>query len=474
MPTIRAERNQMFLLPPAIEDWVPKDHIARFVVQFIEELPLEQMGFAVEEEMGRPSYSVDVLLGAWIFGILDGKKSSRKIEKMTYDSMAMIWITGNNRPDHNTFWRFFKKNKMQISGLMKETVRLAIHNNMVGFELQAVDGTKIQSDVNKEKTKTIKDMNKKIHELDREIDRIMKEIEENDRQDDEDGKGGYGMPKELQDKENLKKTIKAHIERMKNEGKTSENPADKDSRFMMTRGKGLQQAYNAQAVVDSKKQIIIAEDVTNEASDAHLLNGMIEKAEINTGKEQTVTLADGGYYSPEELAQAQLKSRNIAVNLPQDDGDKPYGKANFKYDNKTDEYVCPKNGRLEYVSERTKESGKQTRIYRCRDHISCPSRFECSKMKSGRIIEATKFEETVLAYRETAKTQNWKELLRKRKTIVEPVFGRVKNILGFTRFSFRGLENVKIQWSFVCAVHNIKTMYALWREGKVKLRTNPG
>jgi len=474
MPTIRADRNQMFLLPPAIEDWVPKDHISRFVVQFIEELPLEQMGFAVEEEMGRPGYSVDILLGAWMFGILDGKKSSRKIEKMAYDSMAMIWVTGNNHPDHNTLWRFFKENKFQISGLMKETVRLAMHNNMVGFEFQAVDGTKIQSDVNKEKTKTIKDMNKRIKELDREIEKIMEEIEENDKQDDEDGKGGYGMPKELQDKDNLRKTIKAHIERMKNEGKTSENPADKDSRFMMTRGKGLQQAYNAQAVVDSKNQIIVAEDVTNNPADAHMLNEMIERSENNTDNKAAVTLADGGYYSPEELAEAQIQNRNIAVHLPQEDSSSPYGKANFKYDKEADEYICPKNGKLAFMSDRIQKSGKETRIYRCKEHKNCLYKFECSKMKKGRIIEATKYEEVVLAYRETAKTKGWKELLRKRKTIVEPVFGRVKNILGFTRFSLRGLENVKAQWSFVCTIHNIKTMHALWREGKVKLRTALG
>ncbi len=472
MPTIRADRNQMYLLPPAIEDWVSKDHLARFVVEFVEELPLEEMGFKMEEETGRPGYFVDFLLGAWMYGILEGKKSSRKVEKMTYDSMGMIWITGNNHPDHNTLWRFFKGNKEQIRVLLKETVRVATNNNLVGFEIQAVDGTKIQADVNKEKTKTIKDMNKKIQELDREIDKIMVEIEKNDEQDDEEDKSKCGMPKELQEKEKLRQVIREHIERMKSEGKTTENPTDRDSRFVMTRGKGLQQAYNSQVVVDAKKQIIVAENVTNKESDAHMLNDMIEKAESNTGQKSGVTLADGGYYSPEELAKAKEEKRNIIVNLPEDDSDRPYGKAHFKYDKEKNEYVCPKNGRLEYTSIRKKKNGKETMIYRCGDHRDCIYKYECSKVKSGRIIEANKheYEEIVSIYREEARANNWKEQLRKRKTIVEPLLGRIKNVLGFTRFSVRGIESVKTQWSFICAAHNIKTMYALWREGKVKLR----
>jgi cell division septum initiation protein DivIVA len=202
---------------------------------------------------------------------------------------------------------------------------------------------------------------------------------------------------------------------MKNECKISENPAGKDSRFMMTRGKGLQQAYNAQAVVDSKNQIIVAEDVTNNSSDAHMLNEMIGRSERNTGNKTAVTLADAVYYSPEELTEAQAQNRNIAVNLPQDDSGNPYGKSNFRYDKEADEYICPKNVRLGFMSNRVQKPGKETQIYRCREHKNCLYKFECSRMKSGKIIETTRYEETVLAYRETAKAKGWKELLRKER-----------------------------------------------------------
>lgn len=472
MPSIKPDRNQMFLLPPAIEDRIPDNHPARFVVEFVETLDLNAMGFKQDAEEGRPPYANEMLLSIWLYGLMNRIRSCRKLEKSLYDSMAMIWITSNMHPDHNTLWRFLKINRDRIKEVFKGTVNMAIEYEMVGFEMQAIDGTRIMADVNNDKTITIKGQKKRLAEIEKEIDGILKEVEENEKKEDINNDKGFGIPERLKNKEERKKAIKESIARLEKEEKKEENAVDKDARFMKVRQAGIKQGYNAQAVVDERKQIITGADLNNISADNGELTNMIKVAEKTTGRKTEETLVDKGYYSPEELAKAEEQKQKVIISLGWKDKGGRYGKSNFKYDADANEYICPEGKRLTYGGKtiRTDRENREEHKYICRDYCDCSKHSECTKSKIGRVIKTSKDELLINELKERAVAENWRQKLKARCKIVEPVFGHIKEQIGLRRFSVRGMEKVKAQWLITCAVHNLKKIYGHWLNTMVKLR----
>ena len=226
-------------------------------------------------------------------------------------------------------------------------------------------------------------------------------------------------------------------------------------------------AYNAQAVVDEQEQIITGADVVNEPNDKSQLNTMIEQAEQVTGQACEQSLADGGYYSGEQIRQAQDK--NVIVPLPlvsQNKEDNPYHVSCFEYDSQTDEVVCPQKRRIPFQRERIRGQSV-VRIYRsartCKD---CPVRAQCTGDRHGRSIEIAPWYDAVNAHREKMATEEAKQAYSKRAGIVEPVFAWIKNNDGLRRWSFRGLDKVKTQWSMVCTSRNLKVIFRKWQQAR--------
>ena len=144
---IKADHTQIFLLPPAIEDWVPVDHPARFIREFVKSLDLKELGFLEinSSEVGRSGYSSELLLCVWLYGCYHRIYSTRKLEFACKNEMAMIWLTGMNYPDHNSIWRFWNIHRPTIKKIFKETVLVADRLGMIGMVLNAIDGTKIMT-----------------------------------------------------------------------------------------------------------------------------------------------------------------------------------------------------------------------------------------------------------------------------------------------------------------------------------------
>jgi len=142
----KPDRSQVFLLPPSLDDWVPEDHPARFIDAFVESLDLPALGFEVgHAPTGRPRYSAQLLLSVYIYCYFDRIRSLRRMERACLENVALMWLTGNERPDHNTLWRFFGDNKKAIRKVLKQSVKVAVDANLVGMVLHAVDGTKIEA-----------------------------------------------------------------------------------------------------------------------------------------------------------------------------------------------------------------------------------------------------------------------------------------------------------------------------------------
>jgi len=488
---IHPEYRQLYLLPPSLEDFVPKDHPARFIREFVDSLDLSKLGFKTrEEEVGRPNYSANLLLKVLLYGYFKKIRSFRKLEEAVRDHFAAAWLTGLNYPDHNTLWRFFRDNREAIKKVFKESVRLAYRCNLLGMVVNAVDGTKVAADVSKDKGLHRKDLEKILEHLDEVADEIFGEME--DEKDHEDGME-YCLSDELRDPAKLRKFIRENLKglykeefkgvwelkkfaedglkKLDEEGRSHLSLTDEDARMIKSNGK-VEFAYNSQAVVDDKNGIIVAADVTNKEADNHELVNMMEEVKENVGEVADYTVADAGYFSGEELKKAEDKGFNVVVSIEDkswgDDGSE-FHRMKFVYDEERDVWKCPKGKILEYTGKVRNKEGVEYKIYRCKDFKRCPHRDKCTKSKNGKSLHISQYHDVILKQVNKQKDPYMKRLLRKRKSIVEPVFGIIKGVFGFRRWSFRGLEKVKAQWYLMCTVFNLKKMYRWWLEGLVQL-----
>lgn len=467
---IRADYSQTYLLPPSIEDWVPLDHPARFIRDFVESLNLGSMGFNLPEAVdGRPPYSADLLLKIWLYGYMNRLRSSRKLEAACLENMSLIWLTGAHYPDHNTIWRFWAVNKKALREVFRQAVFVAVKANLVGLVLHAVDGTKIAADVSRAKLWRRKELSKLLVELDASIDEAMNQVE----QAESDEQGDYRLPENIQDAGERRQKIKEALVELEKINQDYLHPHDSDAR-MMKKADGKGMAFNAQIVVDEQSGLIVAEEVVNEQGDNGQLVPMVKAAEGNLGATAEETVADAGYYAAGQLAEAEQKALPVIVSMFEEK-DRRWGKgelqkSNFIYDQRTDVYICPLGKKLRYEkTKRDRYNRYWLRVYRCLSQDDCPRRWECSRVKRGRVIERGEYEWAVEHQQVKQRDATKRELLRKRKAIVELVFAQIKEHQGFRRFSIRGLENVKTQWAMMCATFNLRKLYKLWVAGALVL-----
>jgi transposase len=467
---IRADYSQMWMFPPCLEDLLDKDHPARFIREFVDALDLQELGFRMRKgDEGRPNYGADLLLKVWLYGYLERIRSSRKLEKACRQHVALMWLTGMNTPDHNSLWRFWNDNKQPLKEVFRQTVRVAMDAGLVDMVLNALDGTKIAARASTDKAWFQKKLKKRLERLDLALDQAMKEVEKAEKEES----GDYRLPEELVEKQKLRDTIRESLTQLKAKKRESMHPGEPEAQMMKTR-EGTKLGYNAQAVVDGKAGVIVAGEVTTEQNDAHQLVPMLETVRKEVGRVAEETVADGGYFSGEQLDKARKAALPVLVNMVQvqkaeaDGG--PYHISKFDYDSENDCYLCPMGQTLRFEAIRKgKDKPHEMRVYRCTSAIQCPVRWQCSKDKKGRSVKRSPYADTIQMQREKQQDKSKADLLRRRMVIVEPVFARVKHLLEFRRWTMGGLEKVRAQWLFICALTNLGRIYPVWREGKLQL-----
>lgn len=554
---LRPDYSQTFLLPPSLDDWVPKTHPARFVRDFVDALDLEALKIKqVVSDEGRPPYAVDLLLKVWLFGYMERIRSPRALEKACLDRMPFLWLTGNLHPDHNTLWRFFKLHHKALDKVFKRAVRVAADADLVGFVLHALDGTKLVAASSTDEAHHRKALEEKLKRLDELVAAYMQEV--NKRAAEEEGQG-YVMPAAMADDAARLAKIRALLERriedredeqalaQKEEGapepqaslfpamdeakpaKADEPTSRRDDdpppgdgggvggqasaggeeppvdpllreadvlrgeitttlttldeagvshlhegepEARMMKGRGTHAlGYNAQIVVDHDSDLIVACDVVAEQNDLAQLVPMLELVQQTLGRTAQDTVCDTGYANGDQLKDAETRGMSVIVGLRDEpDAKGEYSKAYFHYDAASDVYVCPQGERLAQAG--TNKSHATTQhpdvIYRCHN-TTCPVRAACTKDPRGRKIRRIYGEEA--RERQVRKQQDprIRLLLSLRKEIVEHLFGIVKGIDGFRRFTVRGLEKARAQWALVCTAVNLRKLYACWKQGKLVL-----
>ena len=441
------DRDTPYMFPPSVQDWLPENHLARFVVRVVEKLDLRVLG---ESYSGRGSdaYPPPMMVSLLFYGYATGVFSSRKLERATYDSIAFRYIAANQHPDHDTIANFRKRFLEQLKPLFLQILLLAREMGLLKLGKVSLDGTKVKANASKHSAMSWGHMLKLEKQLKQEIADLMEQAEAADTDDANDG---MDIPDELARREKLLEEIEkakaklteraaerdaaekaAYEEKVadreaqeKKTGKGARGPkpkppqggvrdkdqinlSDEDSRIMPSGG-GFEQCYNAQATVDTESLLVVGAQVSQAPNDKKELSpALTALAELpeELGHTEAV-LADNGYFSQDNV--------DLCVQ----------------------EQVTP------YISlGREKHHQAPEERLREPDPV-CEDANALEKMQHR------------------LKTREGKAIYAKRKSTVEPVFGIIKSVMGFRQFMLRGLKAVEGEWNLVTLAWNLKRMHKM-------------
>jgi transposase len=449
MAFIEANHRAIYLLPPSLDDWLPEGHLARFTVDVVGMLDLQEIVKAYRGN-GLAAYPPHIMVALLFYGYATGVFSSRKLERGTYDSVALRYIAAGTHPDHDTIATFRRKFLPQIGALFEQLLHVAAAMNVLRIGSVCIDGTKVQANASKHKALSYAHACKIEKQLQDEVKRLLEAAEQADAADLPDE---CSLPEELAMRENrlaaiakakkemerraaereeaerreyeAKKAKRAELEQKtgrKPRGKDPKPPAtsgpgpkdqvnltDEESRIMPVCGGGFEQSYNAQAGVDTESRLIVSQSVTQHCNDKKELVPALEKLvqlPEDLGCIQQL-IADSGFFSEANIQACESAS--------------------------VDAYIA---------------------VGREKHHPDVFERFSepaplCSDADPG-----TKM-------RHKLRTVAGRAVYALRKQVVEPVFGIIKSVLGFRQLSLRGLDGAQGEWSLVCTAYNLKRLHKL-------------
>jgi transposase len=472
MPVRPLRREQVFLLPPRLDELISADHPVRFLDAFVDQLDARlwaELGVSLQgEALGAPAYHPRLLLSVWLYGFMAGVRSSRKLETACREQLPYLWLTGLQTPDHNTLWRFYVEHRQAMRGLLKRTVRTAVASGLVDLALQAVDGSKLAGNAAKDRTYDREGLKKLLSRTEDAIG----DLEAQNRSDNEPVPPR--LPEKLRQKQALAETVKAALERIEAEERS--NLTDADAVLLKGRD-GFLVGYNGQAMVSPLNQevagrggqLITAALITQDPADQDQLIAMLEEAAAVTGQQAEVTLADAGYHSGENLT--ALEERGQKVLMPEAQARalaNPYHKDAFIYDSGDDSYTCPMGQILRHSKDSTDRKGRTVRVYRAGTAIcrACPAFGQCTKDKQGRTLEIGPYDPALRKQRALMASAESKAVYSRRKELIEPTFGIIKEQQAGRRLLLRGLGNVEAEWLLLAVAFNLRTLARIW-QGKL-------
>jgi len=487
MPVRSYNQNQLFLLPPSLNEWVKSDHPTRVLSEIIDHLDVS--GFRDEKIEGRPCYDTRMMLKILLWGYACGVRASRKIEERLYSDVFFMWLAGLEKPDFRTICLFRRCNLEVISQLFAQVITLAKGLGMLRLGLIALDGSKVRANAGIGSFRKVAEWQKELAEAKEEVRRILQEAETLDQADDEKfgEHRGDELPEELTKTEQRIKKIEELIDKIGEE--TSDNrlvSSTDPAASYMHNSIGSIPAYNAQVAV-TEDQLIIYADVTTEPIDTNQLKPALDDIQQICGAKPKRVVADTGYNSNKNLR--LLEEQGVDGYIPES-GEKNigktlhnhpelYGKEDFAYDAEHDCYRCPA-GKLLLPKRKgilkSRYSEKKVTVYRTEPGIclSCAKKNKCTetKNKAGRSINRSGYEAERERMRQKLKTETGRIIYGRRKCIAEPVIGQLKVVGRFIRFLLRGIMGVRIEWKWATTAHNLLKITRRVMMGRVKLAWN--
>jgi transposase len=442
-------REQQFLLPPSLQEWLPEGHLAYFIIEVVEGLDLSDVfrAYTGKDGRGHPPYDPRVMVALLLYAYCVGVPSSRQIEKRTYEDLAFRVVSANQHPDHDSICEFRKRHLEALGRLFLQVLKICQRAGLVKLGQVALDGTKVRANASKHKAMSYGRMKKAEDDLQRQILELFEKAEATDSDEDRrHGKGerGWDLVGEFRRRDTRLRKIREAMAALEEEARTEavlkakereqtasdqddepkprgrrpsdpgqakpkdrtqRNFTDPESRIMKCGSTGsFEQCYNAQAAVDSAFQVIVAVEVTDQANDKQQVAPMVESmactlAEIPTGMD---ILADAGYFSENNVLVLEEFGLNPHV----------------------------ATGKVKHGEKPVAVRGRPPKDMSVRQRMA----------------------------RKLA-TKAGHEVYARRKVIVEPVFGQMKRVRGLGQFLLRGLKNVAAEWKLWCLTHNLLKLY---------------
>jgi transposase len=467
-------RFQSTLFPESLEDYIADDNPVRVIDAFVNGLDLKQLGFdrAEPSETGRPGYEPAVMLKIYVYGYMNRLTTTRVLEQETHRNVDLIWLTGRLMPNYKTIGEFRRNNRKAVRRVCAEFVGICRDLKLFEQVIVAIDGSKFKAVNSRDKNFTRKSIKRRMKRLQEHIDRYLTILDVADKREPEEYKYTAeelaekiaSMKQQMGRLQVIEEQVQAHPDKQV-------SLTDPDARSMAKAGGGSTVGYNVQTAVDSESHLIVAHEVTNATTDRSQLSSMAkqakaalseETAEDKTDRADTAepedaltVVADAGYYKGEELVECYevgIKALVPKVNTSGSKAKGRFSKADFRYDAKANEYICPAGERLTYRYD-SEEKGKTLYVYwtsRCAD---CALKADCTTGKERRI---KRWEKEHVLEAAAAELKKQPEAMRRRKAIVEHPYATIKHCMGATHFVMKRLPNVQTEMSLHVLAYNLK------------------
>jgi transposase len=461
----KGNRDQLSMLPAAIDDYVPSNDPVRVYDAVIEAMNVTDLGLVIDSNrVGNSAYEPKTMLKLLVYGYSYGWKSSRKLERATCHNLSFIWLMGGLKPDHKTIANFRKNNLQTIKRVLKQTARICLQLDLINGNCLFLDGSKIRGSASINQTKSRKKWENNLEAVDKRIEELLTECEQVDRQEEEQS-SYVKISKELEDQQKLKDKIQSLLVTLDREDLSKINGTDPACINYKSR-QGSHAGLNAQLVTDDKHGLIVNADVVSEATDLNQFSNQIEQANETLGKDCKIAVADAGYAKPDAIEATIEKgidvivpSRKQAEHKPK--ADNPFSKDKFQYDSENNQYVCPEGKTLTYTSF---DKNKNHFIYRIKGPSNCRKCEHfgiCTKNKKGRQISRMKNEELKEYLESRYSSSEGQAIYKKRKEKSEHPFGHIKRNLGGDHFLMKGLKAARGELSLFSSCFNIARMMTL-------------
>jgi transposase len=446
----------------SLEDVISSDNQVRFIDAFVTFIDLAKLGFAIQtlKKEGRPSYNSQVFLKIYLYGYLNGLRSSRKLEKECFRNIEMQWLLEDIRPNYHSISDFRKDNPVALKNLFKLFVLFLKDADLIGCQTIAIDGTKSRAHNSKKANFNQKKIDKHLAYIEVKTQEYLDALEENDTKENQPKIKNIQQKIERLQQNKLRYDLLE--EKLKASGEPQISTTDSDARALLVQGQVVEISFNVQAAVDAKHNLVVATHTINK-NDRSALSAIAIEAKENLGIETYTALVDKGYHNGKQIEVCKQANITTIVAQPEQGKNKErisedYLISKFQYDHTTDTYTCPQGETLTTTGswyKKTMDSDsyefKRYGTPKCR---KCPVKYLCTSRAEGRKIDRSQYadavEENNKRYREN------QQLYRKRQEINEHIFGTIKRQWGYNHTNLTGLEKVNGEHSLIMLVYNIK------------------
>jgi len=462
-------RDRFQLQMQSLEDCIEKDNPVRFVDAFVDQLELPKLGFIVSDlkTQGRPPFNPKVFLKLYLYGYLNGVRSSRRLEKEAIRNVEVHWLLGLLQPNYHSIADFRKVNPQALRATFKLFVYFLKDADLIGGKTIAMDGTKVRACNSKKNNYNEKKIARQLAYIEEKTNQYLAQLDENDNHEQPETLHG------IREKIARLKTNKIKYETLQavldNSAEPQVSTTDGDARALLIQGQVVEVSYNMQAAVDEQHKLVVATHTINR-NDRNAMSGIALEAQANLNLETFTAILDKGYHNGREIETCQKAGIITIVCPPAVVNSNEYGTtedylvAQFTYNSENDTYTCPAGSTLKTSGtwhKKTRERDSYNfKKYRTPDCKICPVKHLCTgRAAGGREIDRSQYAEAVEINGKNY--QSNKELYRKRQEINEHIFGTIKRQWGYNHTNLRGLEKVNGEMALIMTVYNMKRAFKI-------------